>query len=155
MKEYQGRYSLHNICHVLKDSRSGYYAWESRRPSKRQGMNEEFLESIREVCKKSRTTCGSPRITDELNEQGIRCGKNRVARIMRGNGIWSYTRKRFRRTTQSRHTYNNYAECLIFHLLISLSISTAKMTVVDTAIISIHSGIAMGTVLNIHWNAGT
>jgi transposase InsO family protein len=68
-------------------------------------MNEELLESIREIYKKSRKTYGSPRITDQLNDNGIRCGKNRVARIMRENGIRAYIRKRFRRTTESRHSY--------------------------------------------------
>jgi putative transposase len=105
MKEHRDRYSLHNMCKVLKVSRSGYYAWKSRRPSKRQRMNEELLESIREIYKKNRKVYGSPRITDQLNDNGIRCGKNRVARIMRENGIRAYVRKRFRRTTESRHSY--------------------------------------------------
>ena len=93
MKEHRDRFSVQNMCKMLKVSRSGYYAWESRRLSNRQRMNEELLESILEVYKKSRKTYGSPRITDELNEHGIRCGKNRVARIMKENGIRAYIRK--------------------------------------------------------------
>lgn len=93
------------MCRVLKVSRSGYYAWKRRRPSNRQRMNEELLERIREVYKKSRKTYGSPRIRDQLKDKGIRCGKNRVARIMKENGIRAYVRKRFRRTTESRHSY--------------------------------------------------
>jgi putative transposase len=105
MKENRDRFSLEGMCKVLNVSRSGYYAWKSRRPSNRQRINEELLESIREVYRKSRKTYGSPRITDQLNDNGIRCGKNRVARIMKENGIQAYVRKRFRRTTESRHSY--------------------------------------------------
>jgi transposase InsO family protein len=105
MHENWNRFRLTNMCKVLKVSRSGYYAAKGRTPSKRQRVNEEILESIREVYGKSRKVYGSPRITDALNEQGIRCGKNRVARIMKENGIRAHIRKKFRGITESRHSY--------------------------------------------------
>jgi transposase InsO family protein len=105
MKEHRDRHRLERMCKVLKVSRSGYYAWKRRRPSKRQRENMELLTNIQEIYKQRRSVYGSPRITNELNEQGIRCGKNRVARIMKANGIRAYVRKRFRRTTESRHSY--------------------------------------------------
>ena len=105
MKEHRDRHRLKSMCKVLKVSRSGYYAWQRRRPSKRQRENMKLLMNIQEVYKQRRRVYGSPRITNELNEQGIRCGKNRVARIMKENGIRAYVRKRFRRTTESRHNY--------------------------------------------------
>jgi len=77
------------MCEVLKVSRSGYYAWESRQPSIRQRDDEELLRQIREVHTQSRRLYGSPRITAELKKQGVRCGKNRVARIMREHSIWA------------------------------------------------------------------
>jgi transposase InsO family protein len=105
MQEHRDRFRLKSMCKVLKVSRSGYYAWKSRPRSNRQRVNRELLESIREVYRKSRKVYGSPRITDELNDHGIRCGKNRVARIMKENGIRAYVRKKFRKTTESRHSY--------------------------------------------------
>ena len=113
MQEHRERYRLQSMCKVLKVSRSGYYAWKGRRPSNRQQVNKELLESIREVYKKSRKVYGSPRITEELNEHGIRCGKNRVARIMKENGIRAYIRKKFKRTTDSRHSYPASANLLL------------------------------------------
>ena len=71
----------------------------------REEANKEILEEIREVHRGSRKTYGSPRITDALNEQGIVCGKNRVARIMRDSGIRVKIKKRFKRTTDSQHGY--------------------------------------------------
>lgn len=105
MKEHRDRHRMDSMCKVLKVSRSGYYAWKRRRPSNRQRENVDLLRNIQEIYKQRRRVYGSPRITKELNEQGIGCGKNRVARIMKENGIRAYVRKRFRRTTESRHSY--------------------------------------------------
>ena len=74
-------------------------------PSKRVIANNKLLCNIRDIYQKRRRVYGSPRITDELNECGMRCGKNRVARIMKENGIRAYVRKKFRRTTESSHSY--------------------------------------------------
>ena len=105
MQEHRDTYRVKSMCRVLRVSRSGYYAWRKRRPSARQQANERLLGHIREAHIRSRSIYGSPRITAEINEQGIRCGKNRVARIMRDNGIRGKVMKRFRRTTDSRHRY--------------------------------------------------
>ena len=88
--------------------------WVLRRPSTRQRDNEQLLERIWDAHKGSRRLYGSPRITAEINEQGIRCGKNRVARLMRANGIQAEVRKKFRKkTTDSRHSYALAANLLI------------------------------------------
>lgn len=113
IQEHRERFGLQSMCKVLNVSRSGYYAWKRRTPSKRQRVNEELLQSIWEVYKESRKVYGSPRITDELNDNGIRCGKNRVARIMKENGIQAYVRRKFRRTTESRHSGPVSANLLI------------------------------------------
>jgi transposase InsO family protein len=113
MNEQRGQYRVKTMCRALKVSRSGYYAWRKRMPSKSMRANNKLLESIREIYKKSRKVYGSPRITDELNEHGLRCGKNRVARIMKENGIRAYIRKKFRRTTESRHSYPASTNLLI------------------------------------------
>ncbi len=105
MQEHRNRFRLKSMCKVLKVSRSGYYAWRKRMPSKRVIANNKLLVRIGDIYQKSRKVYGSPRITDELNECGMRIGKNRVARIMKENGIRAYVRKKFRKTTESRHSY--------------------------------------------------
>jgi transposase InsO family protein len=105
MEEHREIFRLKKMCMVLKVSRSGYYAWRKRMPSKRQVANKWLLERIQEVYRKSRRVYGSPRITDGLNDQGIICGKNRVARIMKYNNICAKVWRKFRRTTDSRHSY--------------------------------------------------
>ena len=113
IKEYRDRYRLQSMCKVLNVSKSGYYAWIKRMPNKRVIANNKLLGSIRDIYQKSRRVYGSPRITDALNDCGITCGKNRVARIMKENGIQAYVRKKYRRTTESRHRYPASANLLI------------------------------------------
>jgi transposase InsO family protein len=114
MEEHKETYKAKSMREVLKVSRSGYYAWRTRQPSTRQKDSEELLGRIREIHSQSRRLYGSPRITAELNEQGLRCGKNRVARIMKNYSIWAEVKKRrFRRTTDSRHNYALAANLLI------------------------------------------
>ena len=105
MEEHRGIFRQKRMSKVLKVSRSGYYAWRKRRPSKREQANKGLLERIWEVYRGSRKTYGSPRITNALNEEGIVCGKTRVARIMRDSGIRVKIKRRFKRTTDSAHGY--------------------------------------------------
>jgi putative transposase len=106
MREHRESYKIKSMCNVLKVSRSGYYAWERRQPSIRQRGNEELLRQIREIHIQSRRLYGSPRVAAELKKQGVGCGKNRVARIMKEHSIGAEVkRRRFRRTTDSRHPY--------------------------------------------------
>ena len=77
------------MCQALKVSSSGYYDWRSRPESKRSRDNRILLSHIRIAFKKSRKNYGSPRVTDELNESGIPCGENRVARHSCGRSCLS------------------------------------------------------------------
>jgi putative transposase len=114
MGEHRETYKAKSMCEILKVSRSGYYAWSTRQPSRRQKDNEELLEHIQRIHRQSRKLYGSPRITAELNEKGFRCGKNRVARIMKKHSIRAEVKKRrFRRTTDSQHEYALAANLLV------------------------------------------
>jgi putative transposase len=80
-------YSVSMLCKVLKVSRSGYYAWRDRPPSKRTKENAALTERIREVHHTSRGTYGYPRVHAELRALGVRCSRKRVARLMRKDGL--------------------------------------------------------------------
>jgi len=71
------------MARVLGVSRSGYYAWRGRPASAREQANQELLGRIRQEFQSSRRTYGSPRIHAVLRRQGVVCGHNRVARLMR------------------------------------------------------------------------
>ena len=64
------------MCRVLGVSPSGYYAWRDRSKSARECDDEVLKTEIEAAHEQSRGTCGSPRITRELREQGRRVSKN-------------------------------------------------------------------------------
>ncbi|WP_433937642.1 IS3 family transposase [Sorangium cellulosum] len=99
----KAHYPVLVLCAVLQVTRSGYYAWASRSVSARAKADAQLSAQIRAVHNKSRGRYGSPRIHAELRARGIRVGKKRVARLMRAERLAARSRRRFRRTTNSRH----------------------------------------------------
>ena len=93
------------MCQVLGVSVSGYYAWRTRLPSRREMANRALLKAIRVAYQASRQTYGSPRIHAELVAKGFRCGENRVARLMRAHEIQAKRKKRRKITTDRNHDY--------------------------------------------------
>jgi len=91
------------MCRLLNVSRSGYYAWLKRPKSRRRHENEKLGAKIHQIFDGSHRTYGSPRIHAELRFQGLSCGRNRVARLMRKLGIKAKTKRRFKATTDSKH----------------------------------------------------
>ncbi len=91
------------MCRVLQISRSGYYAWLTRPESNRSRENRQLVEQIRDIHQQSRQSYGSPRVHAELQTMGVACGKNRIARLMRLNGIAVEKKRKFTKTTDSNH----------------------------------------------------
>ena len=96
-------FKVGRMCKLLKVSRSGYYAWQKRPESPQSRENRALEDKIRVFHAASHGIYGSPKIYKDLIDDGVRCGKNRVARIMREAGIRSRTKKKFKATTNSRH----------------------------------------------------
>jgi putative transposase len=92
-------YPISLLCRVLKVSRSGYYDWKGRPPSKRTRENDALTEKIQEIHERSRQTYGSPRVHAELRALGTRCGRKRVERLMREARLQGCIRGRRKRTT--------------------------------------------------------
>ncbi len=100
MSAHQACYPVATMCRVLGVSTSGYYAWRNRLPSKRARENIILLERIKVIRAWSRETYGSPRIHAELKADGVKVGRNRVARLMRKAGLEGVSRRRRRNTTK-------------------------------------------------------
>jgi putative transposase len=88
------------LCRMLGVSRSGYYDWKSRPPSRRDRENDALTGTIREIHERSRQTYGSPRVHAELRTLGTRCSRKRVARLMRKAGLRGCMRGRRRGATR-------------------------------------------------------
>ncbi|WP_454295124.1 IS3 family transposase [Salana multivorans] len=85
-------------CRFLNVSKSGYYEWASRPPSRRAVADAELTSTIRRIHTDSRETYGAPRVLAELRlGLGVHVGRKRVARLMRLDGLVGVSHRRKRR----------------------------------------------------------
>ena len=103
IENHKEEFPILRMCQILEVSESGYYAWLKREPSERERGDKELGERIEDAYHKNRQVYGSPRIHAELKEQGIHCGRKRVARLMRERGINAKSKRRKMKTTDSQH----------------------------------------------------
>lgn len=85
--EQAGKHNVKRACELLKVSRSAYYQHARGEQSTRARVDEELTAKIRAVHAASNGTYGAPRIHAELAEAGVRHGRKRIARLMRGDGV--------------------------------------------------------------------
>jgi putative transposase len=98
-------FSVAFMCRVLSIAPSGYYAWLKSSPSKKSMRDDVLLTHVRAAFKASRRRYGSPRVHADLRAAGHRVARKRVARLMRQDGLRARHRRRFVRTTQSKHKF--------------------------------------------------
>ncbi len=92
------------MCSQLGVSRSGYYAWRGRKPSRRAVATARLGNEVEAIYDDHKGRYGSPRVVSELRHRGRCTSRSRVARIMKEKGLFARRRKRFRRTTDSNHS---------------------------------------------------
>jgi putative transposase len=93
----EAHHAIATLCRVLGVSRAGYYAWRVRQPerggapSARARADGALLPHLHQIHRTSRGTYGAPRVHAELTDpEGayrLRCGRKRVARLMRQAGL--------------------------------------------------------------------
>jgi len=96
---HQAVHRVATMCRVLGVSPSGHYAWRKRPLSARARADIELSAEIQAIHRESRGTYGAPRIHAELAARGVRLGRKRVARLMRGAGLHGVSRRKQFRTT--------------------------------------------------------
>lgn len=96
-------HAITTLCRCLRVTRSGFYAWVRRPASARSCHDETLRKAIRAAFAKSKQRYGSPRIHEDLVEQGLPVSRKRVIRLMQETGLKARAPKRFKGTTQSDH----------------------------------------------------
>jgi putative transposase len=92
------------LCKVMQVSRSGFYSWKKRKKSFRQQERDRLIPRVREIHKQTRGSYGARRISIELEEQGESCGRSKAGTLMRLAQVTAKQRKKFKATTDSKHT---------------------------------------------------
>ena len=104
MKELRLHYPLPLVRRVLNVSASGYYAWIDR-PLSKWAREEARLEvEIRAANKRTREVCGAEKLQYDLADHGVRVGICRIKRIRKKLGISCKQKRKFKATTNSKHT---------------------------------------------------
>ena len=104
MKELRLKYPLPLMRRIMSVSASGYYAWLDRPLSKRAREEMRLEVEIKAAHKRTRQTYGPERLQHDLAEHGIRVGICRIKRIRRKLGLRCKQKRKFKVTTDSRHT---------------------------------------------------
>ena len=105
IERHRGLYPLVMMCRLLEVKRSTYYAWRTRPESRRTKEDRLLLIEIEISHKASDRTYGSPRVHQDMQGKGVRCGVNRVARLMRERRIRAKQARRYKVTTNSDHSH--------------------------------------------------
>lgn len=107
MERLRHEYSIPEMAETLGVSPSGFYTHcqKGQRPRRRQ--DQQLNPLLKRCFERSRRTYGCRRLQKDLRDQGLRCGKTRIRRLMRDSGLEARQKRRFRpRTTQSRHGHS-------------------------------------------------
>lgn len=99
MTANQALYPIEMMARVLGVSRSGFYAWRDRKPSRRAKADAVLTEKIGAFHKRSKMTYGAPRIHADLLDDGIQVGRKRVERLMKAAGLRGASKRKHVTTT--------------------------------------------------------
>jgi putative transposase len=123
------------MCDALQVSKSGYYDWHERAPSKRSTANITLLNQIKEAHAMSDETYGMPRIRAELADLGVVASRKRIAALMRANAIAGVSRRRGYCVTTVRNPKERPAPDLVKRQFVATDINqlwVADMTYIPT-----------------------
>lgn len=96
MESCRHEFTVTLMCRVLSLSRSGFYAWQKRPVSRREQRRVLVGSAVEAAYTQFKRCYGAPRITVELNEQGIPCSLNHVAALLKERGLRARNGKGFR-----------------------------------------------------------
>jgi transposase InsO family protein len=103
MKHERLHFPVEQMSRIFEVSRSGFYAWLKRQPSRRQQEDERLKVAIKASHVRTRETYGVRRLQPELAAEGFPVGRDRLARLRQALGLRCRQRRKFKATTNSKH----------------------------------------------------
>jgi len=104
IKEHLGLWPVYLMCKVIAASKSGFYRWMKDQRGFVKPYERYLLIRIKEAYEQSKGVYGSRRIYQDLQSWGVHCYENQIAKIMNKYGIKAKTKRRFKITTNSKHS---------------------------------------------------
>ena len=103
MKQWRHHFPVEVMSRLFSVSRSGYYAWLRRKPSRRAHEDERLKVAIKAAHKRTRETYSARRLQPELAADGFAAGRDRIARLRRELKLRCRQKRKFKATTNSSH----------------------------------------------------
>lgn len=103
MKQWRLHFPIKIMSRLFKVSRSGFYIWSERQPSRRAKEDERLKVAIKAAHKTTRESYSARRLQPELAADGFVAGRDRIARLRRELGIRCRQKRKFKATTNSNH----------------------------------------------------
>jgi putative transposase len=103
--QHRKAYPLEALCTALSVSPSGYSHWKSGGSRRKRMSDVAALALVRSIHDETKGAYGAPRIWRELGERGYRVGKERVRKLMQVHGIRARHKRRYKATTDSKHSF--------------------------------------------------
>lgn len=91
IQEHLQLWHVGRVCKVLPVHPIGFYAWQQAPVSERAKDDQRALGMIKQSWLEGGAVYGYRKITCDLRDLGEACGKHRVARLMRNEGLRSKT----------------------------------------------------------------
>jgi putative transposase len=104
IEEMRPTYPAPLLCRILDVSASGYHAWRNRPLSYRAKEETRLETEIRAAHRRTRETYGPERLQQDLAAHGVEIGVHRIKRLRRKLGLRCRQKRRFKATTDSRHS---------------------------------------------------
>lgn len=104
IKDYRSEFSVTKMCTAMQVSRSAFYEWFNRPPTKREQEDRLLAKKIKKLFFDSRRTFGHRRIKKKLKKIGIKCSNDRIRRLMKGMHLVPVQTNKFKATTNSNHS---------------------------------------------------
>ena len=104
MKRERLHFPVMTMSRLMKVSKSGFYAWLRRKPSRRQQEDERLKIAIKAAHQRSRETYGIRRLQPELAAEGFPAGRDRIDRLRKTLGLRCRQKRKFKATTNSKHS---------------------------------------------------
>jgi putative transposase len=103
MKQWRLQFPVKIISRLFGVSRSGFYSWLTREPSRRAKEDERLKVAIKAAHKRTRESYSARRLQPEPAADGFNAGRDRIARLRRELGIRCRQKPKFKATTNSKH----------------------------------------------------
>ncbi len=104
MSALKVKYHVQEMAEYLKVSRSAFYRWRRFGESPKARQDRALKARIREIFDGSGKTYGALRISLDLQDEGVKCGKYRTLRLMKGLGLTPKAKRKYKATTDSNHS---------------------------------------------------